>query len=417
MHYFRPKRVIKHVATFVWKFLATRFRLTSYFFGGRHPEEEYTPKTWRALLFWSNTETTQDNDLDGSFRRVPATDNIALPRDMRATVAVTEEGEPLGDDAMKLMSLQDAEAIKAKRSVKDDYMIVYLPPSLRYRVTGFITLLWIFGAIFIGFGIALPIQLGRSFFKLFTLREVHDGYSFIIGFYLVWMCYLFARAIDRLDKRRQRRGGDGPRPDLYILVLKRGLLWVAKITYMMLSLGIVIPVLLAIVIDLYIVLPIRFTLDPTLTPRIRIVDTWALGLLYAKIAFHAHNIQPPNRITRGLQHVSSLIVLRGFCTDFFFQSKIMTHGWTRPDPVSATKEVIGPLTGGLLGMIFFPGLVFRVVQYFLPNISLDNRFMCKLLIFYDIREIQKLNSSLNSHARLPYGFRVCGNTSISRSSL
>ena len=322
MHYFRPKRVIKNVATFVWKFLATKFRLTSYFFGGRHPEEEYTPKTWGALLLWSNTEMSEDDAVDGSFRRVPATDNIALPRDMRATVAVTAAGEPVGDDAIKLMSLQNAEAIKAKRSVKDDYMIVYLPPSLRYRVTGFITLLWIFGAIFIGFGIALPIQLGRSFFKLFTSREVHDGYSFIIGFYLVWMCYLFARAIDRLDKKRQRRGGDGPRPDLYILVLKRGLLWVAKIIYMMLSLGIVIPVLLAIVIDLYIVLPIRFTLDPTLTPRIRIVDTWALGLLYAKIAFHAHNIQPPNRITRGLQHVSSLFVFRAFTEFFFLNSRL-----------------------------------------------------------------------------------------------
>jgi len=254
---------------------------------------------------------------DGSFRRVPATDNIALPRDMRATVAVAENGEPVDDAARALMALQDAEANKAKRSIKDDYMIVYLPPSFRYRVIGFITLLWIFGAVLIGFGVALPIQLGRSFFKLFTSREVHDGYSFIIGFYLVWMCYLFVRAIDRLDKRRQRRGGDGPRADLYILVVKRGLLWVAKITYMMLSLGVIIPILLAIVIDLYIVLPIRFTLDPTLTPRIRIVDTWALGLLYAKIAFHAHRIQPPNRITRGLQHVSSLLYFRASCTDFF----------------------------------------------------------------------------------------------------
>jgi E3 ubiquitin-protein ligase MARCH6 len=63
----------------------------------------------------------------------------------------------------------------------------------------------------------------------------------------------------------------------------------------------------------------------------------------------------------------------------------MTHGWTRPDPVSATKEVIGPLAGGLLGMIFSPGLVFRTVQYFLPNVSLDNRFMCKLLILNNIR--------------------------------
>lgn len=381
MHYFRPKRVIKYVATYVWKFLATRFRLTSYFFGGRHPEEEYTPKTWRALLFWSNIEMTEDDTQDGSFRRVPATDNIALPRDMRATVAVTAAGEPVGDDAMKLMSLQNAEAIKAKRSIKDDYTIVYLPPSLRYRVIGFITLLWIFGAIFIGFGIALPVQLGRSFFKLFTSREVHDGYSFIIGFYLVWICYIFARAIDRLDKRRQRRGGDGPRPDLYILVLKRGLLWIAKVTYMMLSLGIVIPILLAIVIDLYIVLPIRFTLDPTLMPKIRIVDSWALGLIYAKIAFHAHVLLSPNRITRGLQHVSSLSFELSFTNFFFFQFKIMIHGWTRPDPVSATRDVIGPLAGGLLSMIFFPGLVFRTVQYFLPDVFLDNRFMCELLIF------------------------------------
>lgn len=316
MDYFRLIPAIKLGSTFVWKFLAMRFRLTSYFFGGRHPEEEYTPKTWKALFFWSNMEMTEDDTLDGSFRRVPATDNIVLPPDVRATVAVTAAGEPVGDDAMKLMSLQNAEAIKAKRAIKDDYTIVYLPPSPRYRLIGFITLLWMFGAIAIGFVVALPIQLGRGFFKLFTSREVHDGYSFIIGFYLVWMCYLFARAIDRLDKRRQRRGGDGPRPDLFILVLKIGLLWIVKITYMMLSLGIVIPVLLAIVIDLYIVLPIRFTLDPTLTPRIRIVDAWALGLLYAKIAFHAHTIQPPNRITRGLEHVSSLLSFK-FVTDFF----------------------------------------------------------------------------------------------------
>jgi len=234
-------------------------------------------------------------------------------------------------------------------------MIVYLPPFFRYRVIGFNTLLWIFGAVFTGFGVALPIQLGRSFFKFFTSREVHDGYSFIIGFYLIWMCYLFARAIDRLDKRRQRRG-HAPRADLYILVVKRGLLWSAKIIYMMLSLGIVIPILLAIVIDLYVVFPVRFTLDPALTPRIRIVDAWALGLLYAKIAFHAHRIQPPNRITRGLLHIVAL-------------------GWTRPDPVAATKEVIGPLVGGLLGMTLFPGLVFRTVQFFLPNVSLDSRFM------------------------------------------
>ena len=95
----------------------------------------------------------------------------------------------------------------------------------------------------------------------------------------------------------------------------------------------------------------------------------------------------------------------------------MTHGWTRPDPVTATKEVIGPLAGGLLGMIVFPGLVFRTVQYFLLNVSLDNRFMCKLFIFFKSTEDSDSTIVLNSYARLPYGVRVCRNTSISRSSL
>ncbi|KAF8872840.1 hypothetical protein CPB84DRAFT_1818035 [Gymnopilus junonius] len=354
MHYFRPKRAIKQVTMAVWKYLASRLRLTSYFFGGRHSEEEYTPKDWRDNFV--RDKEAREGIQDGSFRRVPATDNLALPRDMRATVAVTADGHPVDDAARQLMAMQDAEAEKAKRTITDDYMVVYMPPQFRYRIMLFISLLWIFGAVCLGFAVALPIQLGRSFFRLFTLREVHDGYSFIVGFYLIWICYLVAKAIDRLDKRRQRRSGDGPRADLHVLVLKRGLLWIAKTIYMVVFLGIVIPVLLAIFIDLYIVLPIRFSLDPGLVPRIRVVDAWALGLLYVKIAMHAHHLQPPNRITRGLQ-------------------RIKAHGWTRPDPVTATKDVIAPLAGGLLGMILLPSLIFLAVRYVFPDVAQDNRFV------------------------------------------
>jgi len=305
MHYFRPKKVVKDVAASVWKFLATRLRLTSYFFGGRHPREEFSPKNWRDNFVREAVHVVDEGDIaNGSFRRVPAVDNVALPRDMRATVSVNAEGEPVDDEAKELMELQNAEAEKAKRNVKVDFMIVYIPPHFRYRIICFIALLWMFGSVMLGLSVALPITLGRSFFRLFTARDIHDGYSFIVGFYLVWMCYIIGKAVDRLDKRRQRRSGDGPRANLHVLVLKRGLLWVAKTIYMAFFLGIIIPILLAVVIDLYIILPIRLEWDPAMTPRIRVVDAWALGLLYAKIAMYAHRIEPPNRITRGLQHVS-----------------------------------------------------------------------------------------------------------------
>ncbi|KAG5654209.1 hypothetical protein H0H81_006242 [Sphagnurus paluster] len=352
MHYFRPRRALKEFATVIWKALSKRLRLTSYFFGGRHPAEERS-RRWKLFLKHDEPATV----VDGTFRRVPATDNLALPRDMRATVAVTEFGVPINEEARQLMAQQDTEMEKAKRNISEDFMIVYIPPGFRYRLICFIALLWVIGAILLGVAVALPVLLGRRFFELFTPLSMHDGYSLIIGFYLLWGFYLIGSAIDRLDKRRQRTASSsGDRAHLPVLIVKRGLVWTAKSAYMALCLGAVIPTLISFVIDLYIILPVRFTIDPSMTPRIRVVDTWALGLLYVKIALHVTRIQPPNRISRGIQH-------------------IIANGWTKSDPMQATREVIGPVVGGLLGMIILPGAVFRAVQHFFPQMPVDDKFI------------------------------------------
>ncbi|KIL65587.1 hypothetical protein M378DRAFT_518862 [Amanita muscaria Koide BX008] len=357
MRYFRPKKVVKKFATAIWKFLAAKLRLTSYFFGGRHHSEEYTPKTWREVFMRTPDDLADaEHVFDGSFRRVPATDQIALPRDMKATVPVTEVGEPVNEEARNLMRMQDVEATKAQRDVNKDYMVVYIPPHFRYRILCFIGLMWCICAMLLGLAVALPIQFGRTFFKLFTPREVHDGYSLIVGFYLLWVCYIIGREVDRLDKRRQRQGNEGPRADLRIFAIKRGLLWCVKTIYMVLFLGVIVPTLVALVVDLYIVVPLRLTLKPDMVPRIRIIDSWALGLLYAKIALHVHRIHPPNQITRGLQ-------------------RIMENGWSHPDPVTATKEVIAPLVAGLLGMITIPGALFKFAYVFFPNADFDGKFV------------------------------------------
>ncbi|KAK2465700.1 hypothetical protein APHAL10511_002244 [Amanita phalloides] len=357
MRYFRPKKMVKKFATAIWKRLAAKLRLTSYFFGGRHASEEYTPNTWLEAFMRSPDDLADaERVFDGSFRRVPATDQLALPRDMKATAAVTESGEPADEEARNLMRMQDAEAVKAHRDVKKDYMVVYIPPHFRYRIFCFIGLMWCVCAMLLGLAVALPIQLGRSFFRLFTLREVHDGYSLIIGFYLLWLCYSIGKAIDRLDKRRQRRGNEGPRADIRVFVIKRGLLWFAKTIYMVLFLGIIIPTLVALVVDLFIILPLRLALKPDTMPRIRIVDAWALGLLYTKIVLHIHRIHPPNQITRGLQ-------------------RIMENGWTHPDPITATKEVFAPLVASLLGMIVVPAALFKLAYVLFPSANMDGKFV------------------------------------------
>ena len=59
----------------------------------------------------------------------------------------------------------------------------------------------------------------------------------------------------------------------------------------------------------------------------------------------------------------------------------------RLDPVRATKEVIAPLVGGLLGMMLFPGLLLQVVRYTIPALALRRALMCTLPFFYPLVQL------------------------------
>lgn len=57
----------------------------------------------------------------------------------------------------------------------------------------------------------------------------------------------------------------------------------------------------------------------------------------------------------------------------------MENGWTHPDPITATKEVIAPLVAGLLGMIVVPATLFKLADILFPSADLDGKFICKLI--------------------------------------
>jgi len=90
-------------------------------FGGRYPTEEYTPKRWVMLPSRQADAKIVDGEelFDGSYRRVPASDNVAIPRDMRATAEVHADGKPIDETSRRLIAEQNAEAEKAKRTTKD----------------------------------------------------------------------------------------------------------------------------------------------------------------------------------------------------------------------------------------------------------------------------------------------------------
>lgn len=408
LHFFRPKKFIHKVGLRLWRFFSHQLRLTSYMFGGRHASEEYTPThwSWKQLFIPAGIEMDDSEaNHDGAFRRVPNNDNVALVKHESATAEVDAEGTPKTDKDRRLIDIQNAEAEKAKRDVAKDYTVVYFPPHFRYRIAAFIFCMWVVGSTGLALSLALPILLGRGFFRLFVSRQVHDGYSFLAGFYLLWACWLTALSIDRMDKRRQRRGMDERRAQFPLYLAKRGLLWLAQVTYLTIFLGIVIPTLVALVMELYIILPARMSMNSKVEPRIRIVDMWALGLMYTKIALRAHRLHANGRIARGIEHVRPRLGCRISHVKLTFDAfQIRRMGWTHPDPFRATKDVIAPLTGGLLGMIFIPPLALWCARRMFP-LTVEDNFLCTCI--FSITCPRELTRVLHSPSRLPIYIHRC----------
>ena len=304
LHYFRPRKKLTEKSIMLWKYLARRLRLTTYMFGGEHVDEHYGPKHWSFKNLLSDDDIPEDEQVrDGAFWRVPNNDNVVQVRGERATVVVDKDGQPVNEEERRVITLLDAEAQKAKRDPKTDFTVVYVPPNFRRRIFTFILCLWVIGAVFLAASLAIPILLGRAIFAAFTPRPIHDGYSFIAGFYTLWAMYILYNTPFQMDKRRQRHGGESPRASLPLYFAKRSCLWFAKVFYLAFFLGVVIPTLVALVVELYLVLPIRYAHNPEVELRVRVVDMWALGLLYSKIALRAHRLQGGGFLTRGIEQV------------------------------------------------------------------------------------------------------------------
>lgn len=307
LKYFRPHKVINVVAARYWKWASRQLRITSYMLGDVHQEET---RPSRGIWSWFNdTEVVwpqcegDETAFDGGYRRVPAQDNISLPREISATVAVDSSGNPLDEAGRRLMEIQNSEAEKAKRHPDEDYTVVYIPPRFRERVLAFMISLWVVGSLGIVTCLAVPILLGRAVFGAVLGREVHDGYSLIVGFYLLWGCYHVGMLLDRLDKRRQRSGSRS-RGSHAVYVFKQSMLWIGNVVWVVFWFGIVIPTLLALVVEVYLVHPLRLAFNPTLTLRIRIVDSWAVGLVYTKMALVTMHLRPETRIDTAIKEAS-----------------------------------------------------------------------------------------------------------------
>ncbi|KDQ12990.1 hypothetical protein BOTBODRAFT_399709 [Botryobasidium botryosum FD-172 SS1] len=338
VNHFRPKKFLNGMLTLWWKTTAKRLRLTSYMFGERQLDEEYSTEwTWTSLYQRGPVSAQKELDRvpDGGFIRAPAGDNIAFTKEGQMLIKTNEAGEPLEERGRELKKAQDEAALNAQRNPSEDYRIVYVPPYFTQRVLFFIYLLWLTGATFTVVSLATPIFLGRYIFTFLTERPVHDGYSFIAGFYVLWGVAFVGR-----QAYREYETPTTSYPPTFGAVRKhvtQNVLWVFKLAYLLFWFDLILPTLVALVIELYIVIPARLVFQPDWHVTLHMWEDWALGVVLGKIMIRVHRFQPPNRFTRAVE-------------------VIYRNGWGRPDVTHATSELIFPIGTGLVSMIATPAV-------------------------------------------------------------
>ncbi|EGS20270.1 uncharacterized protein CTHT_0040090 [Thermochaetoides thermophila DSM 1495] len=359
--FFRPSRGLHAMYTWWFRRCARALRLTWFLFGERRIDEEgrlvlesdhkngvATPP-WKRLFLTVNddnalvTESWRDvfkggkakpstkpanNDQtrhlngkkkalvrsgrlipDGRFVRTPASDQVKVPRGRNVFLDVDEHNRRL-----------DRHPDNDLYANKAQYTFVYLPPHFRTRICVFVFLIWLFAAV-TGVGVTIvPLVLGRAMFKAVLPGGVrgNDVYAFSVGLYVMGCGgYAGVRAVRMWRVVREKVAGvmqalvgqDGVRRVGYTA-------WaLVRIVYAYSYVLVVLPLLIASLMELYALMPLHQVMYGGILPRlpptttttatttttttttatdkgtgvnplhtIRLLQSWTLGLLYLKLS-------------------------------------------------------------------------------------------------------------------------------------
>lgn len=332
MKYIVPREFSKKSVITWWHIVSRQFRLSSYMFGGRYPDEE------------GNFQSNKLED-DGCLVRVPTHDNVPIVVPRRRMIVpvhpitllpLTEKERTLGHPAAS----QSGDESR-------DTTIVYIPPYFYVRLAVFLFLIWTTASILVCSVSVMPLKLGRNMFAKLNLgpdRPVHDLYSFIVGAY---MMIVMSSVLNSIVQKYHKVKDDQGKID-WIAVkdyLAGRIHKIFKFLYIFIMFGFIIPFLTGILLDLYAFMPVRLSdLDVTVLDIYLTVD-WAMGVAVIGLFYGSVKILP-NSVP--------------------FREAVVQFSWDNFDNLDTrhiTRNTIVPIISGLLGAIVVPSLLATMSIY------------------------------------------------------
>ncbi|CEP16340.1 hypothetical protein [Parasitella parasitica] len=318
VNYVKPKQTIKRL--FVrWITLTCRYlRLSSFVFGGRKADEEGTLvyHSWMAWL--KRTKPTHypvDGAIDdiigsqvsylweGQLLRVPRHDSVPIIERRRMLVPVDNFTlEPLDETERRL----GHPASSAPGGDEVNTVIVYSPPHFKERLLVFVGFMWLSVSVFLCAITVLPVLLGRYIFehKLHLDTEVHDIYSFVLGGCIL---LLMGTLVQQCYKSIKDISSQSTWSGLTLSVRdhsKQWVLWLYRWTFFVVSFGVLLPMSLGIMIELYLVLPfVKISPD---APSIEVISMWAAGFV-CQVIVHGFVQVIPNNMAKEILDDASIV--------------------------------------------------------------------------------------------------------------
>lgn len=336
--YVQPHKKVKAVWT-QWFISTSKLLRLSHFMMGKAVKDEERYGPWiRSRLVKSTLRsiwhTTNNDELvaSGSYKRVPGTDSLPMRVGKDMIMNVTKENDLLDSTEFD--------------ETKDDpnYVVVYVPDHFRIRLYVFFSLLWAFAAALTVSCTIVPLVFGRRIAQgLSSKIQSHDLFAYFYGVYALGAAIWALSILSTLDLSRltltnlRRKYGNHP-GQLKDSVLETGLLLV-KWIYLVITLFVIIPTLLGLCLESYVVIPLGVWLSPNYTLTVHLVHDWIVGLVYVKIIGRTAIMMPTSSLGQALNNTVR--------NDW-------RNNWWKPEIRIATFKIILPIIGTLAAALLVP---------------------------------------------------------------
>jgi E3 ubiquitin-protein ligase MARCH6 len=266
---------------------------------------------------------------DGRYVRAPSSDQVRIPKGSPVFV-------PVSADNKRLDGMPDDEGVHALSSTM--VAKVYIPPWFKVRVGLFIVAVWLFAA---ATGICvtiLPLLFGRYLLTstLGPKEFINDIYAFSLGVYLLGGALyagIHRQAILNWTRNNLIPADNGRRA---LAIVWNGVQCVASLLYVYSTLTIGLPLINAVLLEVYILMPIHYFFDASEHHVMHLVQDWTLGILYVRIGMRIFLFDPESRPARAI-------------------SQVFVNGYFHPDARRATRFFVLP---ALLGFAMLMGAPF-----------------------------------------------------------